>query len=544
MPPRATFTGCLTAALLHAWAASCAAATYYVATTGNNANSGLTRSNAWATIQRAVDATTPGDIVAVLSGTYVGVRFENSGTPDAPIILRPDAGATVILNTPSPANKRTGVVEIETYEGSGVVSNVIVEGLHVFNSPRYGIDARSAQFVTIRGNTISNSQSTGIFTPFCYDIVIEDNTSLNNGEHGIYYNNSSDHFVIRNNECHHNTHAGIHLNGDASVPPPDGTPWVYDGTLSFGLIENNLIHDNGTGGAGINMDGVTDTIVRNNILFATPNNSGIAVFHGDAAVASQRNWFLNNVILMAQGGGWCLNIAASGCVSNRVFNNVFFHPGSADGSIVIPTPALQGFACDYNVVATRFSLDNDNSRTTLTAWRAAGFDAHSIVATPANLFVDLGTRDYRLKTNSPAIDVGTAQPSAPLDRDGISRPLDGNANGTNTWDIGAYEYLHPTTDSDHDRMSDLGEQIAGTDATNPASVFGITQVDVPSPDSHVLSWPSMPGRLYTVWHGTNITTPFLTVASNLPATPPENTHTSPATLAEATLYRLDVRLEP
>ena len=100
---------------------------YYVSTSGNNANSGLGTSNAWATLQFAADRTAAGDTVLVMAGTYAGVRMENSGTPAAPITLRSSPGATVVLNAPSPNNKRKGVIEVETWGGSGVVSNVVVE---------------------------------------------------------------------------------------------------------------------------------------------------------------------------------------------------------------------------------------------------------------------------------------------------------------------------------------------------------------------------------------------------------------------------------
>ncbi|MDA0576712.1 MAG: right-handed parallel beta-helix repeat-containing protein, partial [Verrucomicrobia bacterium] len=428
--------------------------------------------------------------------------------------------------------------------GSGVVSHWIVEGLHVQNSPRYGIDARSSQFVTIRGNVVSNAFSTGIFTPFCYDLVVEHNTSCDNGEHGIYHNNSSDRFAIRNNHCFGNTHAGIHLNGDLSVPPPGGTPWVWDGTISDGLIENNVIHDNGTGGAGINMDGVTDTIVRNNLLYRTWNNIGIAIFHGNGAVASQRNQILNNIVVMAQGAGWCLNIASSGSVSNRVFNNIFFHPSTADGSIVIATAALQGFACDYNSLASRFSLDNDNSRTTLTVWRAAGYDTHSIVASLDDLFVDNVVNNYRLKATSPAIDRGIAQPSAPVDRDGVPRPLDGDANAVSAWDLGAYEFVHATVDTDQDGFPDRSEQIAGTDATNRASYFRITDIRSSTTESRVLTWPSAPGRQYSLSHATNLASPLTPITANIAATPPVNVQTTAVGDAVSGFFRLDVSLTP
>jgi parallel beta-helix repeat protein len=287
---------------------SLAANAYYVATTGSDTNTGLSTNDAFATLQHAADTVNAGDSVIVLAGRYVGARIERSGTPDHPITFRPQVGARVVLDTKSPAEKRDGIIEVETFSGNGIVSHVVVEGFEVVGAERYGVDVRSTQFVTIRGLTVSNATVSGIFTPFSHDITIENNTCAYNGEHGIYHNNSADRFIIRGNHLFKNTFAGLHMNGDISVAPPDGLPWVWDGLLSDGIVENNLIHENGTGGAGINMDGVVRTIIRNNVLYATPNNSGIAVFGIDGALASQQNMILNNVVLMALNSGWCLNI--------------------------------------------------------------------------------------------------------------------------------------------------------------------------------------------------------------------------------------------
>src|SRR5690606_22517983 len=53
--------------------------TYYVATNGNNGNSGSAAAP-WLTLQYAVDQIAPGDTILVQSGTYVGMRIEQSGT--------------------------------------------------------------------------------------------------------------------------------------------------------------------------------------------------------------------------------------------------------------------------------------------------------------------------------------------------------------------------------------------------------------------------------------------------------------------------------
>jgi hypothetical protein len=134
--------------------------TYYVATGGNNISSGLAKTNAWATLQHAADQVAAGDTVIVCAGTYVGARIETSGTPSEPICFRAEPGARVTLNTPSPSNKRNAVLEVETFNGNSVISHVVIDGFNIENSPSHGIRAQSAQFITLRGNSVSNSGST------------------------------------------------------------------------------------------------------------------------------------------------------------------------------------------------------------------------------------------------------------------------------------------------------------------------------------------------------------------------------------------------
>ena len=77
------------------------AATYYVATTGNDANSG-TAEQPFGTVGAGVSALYPGDTLYIRQGTYgehinLGTMIVRSGTASAPITISGYPGETVIL---------------------------------------------------------------------------------------------------------------------------------------------------------------------------------------------------------------------------------------------------------------------------------------------------------------------------------------------------------------------------------------------------------------------------------------------------------------
>jgi parallel beta-helix repeat protein len=399
--------------------------TFYVATTGSDGGAGSS-AFPWATLQHAVDTVGPGDVIVVRAGTYVGCRIGNSGLSTAPITLKADAGAQVILNAPGPANKHNSIVEVENF--SATVSYWVIDGFEVENSPKYGIDVRVTTHITVQNCKAHNSALTGIFDAFSDYPVIQHNISYSNGEHGIYHSNSGDYPTIRANQIHNNVSAGVHMNGDISQGG--------DGQISFALVEKNVIWENGTGGgSGINCDGVDDSIFRNNLLYSN-HASGISLYAIDAAHGSSRNQVLNNTIVMATGARWAVNIPKSPSgkanpVGNIVENNILYSPTSPRGSIL--TYAANAVKSDYNVVVNRFSINGGTTDLTLTQWRVkTGQDTHSFLSTPTALFVDPVNNNYQLKAGSPAADAGATLTQVTDDITGKPRPLGG-------YDIGAYE---------------------------------------------------------------------------------------------------------
>lgn len=97
-----------------------------------------------------------------------------------------------------------------------------------------------------------------------------------------------------------------------------------------------------------------------------------------------------------------------------------------------------------------------------------------------------------------------------------------------------------TNDFDHDGLSNWAEWMAGSNPTNPASVL---RVDVPGTSSdasrQILQWTSLSNREYKVQAATNLMTGF-SALTNVPATPPTNIYTTPASLYPANFYSVEV----
>src|SRR4051812_43422014 len=174
--------GAAAGALVFALAGTASATTYYVATTGNDSANGSSTAP-WQTLQHAVETIAPGDVILVRSGTYAGCRIRSSGTTSAPKTLSRDIGAAVVVNTPGQQNSHSSLIEVEDGSGSEV-TDWIVDGLEIANSPHHGIDLRITNRITVRNCYVHHSAvggtGTGIFLAFSAHATIENNESAFN----------------------------------------------------------------------------------------------------------------------------------------------------------------------------------------------------------------------------------------------------------------------------------------------------------------------------------------------------------------------------
>ena len=416
------------------------ATTYYVSTSGSDSWPG-TQSQPWATLQYAVDTISNGDTILVMPGTYVGCRMRYSGASGAPKTLRAQTPGTVLVNAAGPVNRRTSNIEIIYNDGISAVDYWVIDGLEVANAVAWGIDGINANHLTVRNCTAHNngisSGKTGIFSAYGDYVLVENNVSYSNGEHGIYVNNSCDDGVVRGNLCYSNTSLGVHMNGDKSQHAlPDS-----DGIMSNWLVEKNVCYSNGSN--GFDGDGVDHSIWRNNLAYNNASK-GIHLCCVNGATNPAYDKVYNNTLVVPVGGYYCLtfykaNKIKIGGTNNSAMNNVLYNydiNNSMRGSIMGVSAWMSTFTSDYNVVVNRFAVDDNKNKYTLAQWQSTwGKDLHSTLCLDATaIFVDAPNNNYHLKSTSPAINAGTTLTDVTDDIEGTSRPQLG------AYDCGCYEY--------------------------------------------------------------------------------------------------------
>jgi hypothetical protein len=387
-----------------------AAQTWYVSPTGNDAFPG-TQLQPFRQISNALTKVHSGDIVLVADGTYRGFDVNGiNGTSNAPIAIRAQGTNAIIqITTTRSDNRDTIFINDSTY--------VTVDGLRSFGANRAALRIQDGHHVTVRNCVFGNNATWGILTGQSPDLLIENNECYGSvDQHGIYVANSADRPVVRRNRCYDNHGSGIQLNADVNTPPGDGI-------ITDALIEQNIIYNNGGnngGGGGLNLDGVQNSIIRNNLLF-TNHASGIILFMIDGAEGPRGNQILNNTIDMAPDGRWALGLKQTSG-SNYVRNNILYNRNTGRGGLEFgSTNDAARTDSDYNVL-NHITPDDGDTRLTLAQWQAQGKDLHSVTGSLAGVFIDANIGNYLLRTNSTALNAAQTSTNVTNDFDGNPRP--------------------------------------------------------------------------------------------------------------------------
>ena len=424
-------------------AAASTGQSYYVATTGDDANPG-TLEQPWRTVQHAVDRLLPGDTVFLRAGVYhEHVRVTRSGETGAYLTLAAYAGETATVDGQG--------VDMENWGGvidlSGQ-SYVRVSGLRLINSGFAGVFADEGSNLVVDHCSTYNTAMSGIFLFQARDVLVESNEVVWAGSSGYQEFISIvevDGFEVRHNRVHGFNPA---TGGKEGIDAKNGS--------SNGSIHHNRVYD--LDQVGIYIDAFSkqsrNIQVYANLVYDIAGDDGIALA-AEAGGGLENIWVYNNLSVNNGVGlsvsNCCSDLAATHLMTDvYILNNTFFGNG---GGIHIANPDVTNLVVRNNIVS-----QNQGYQILAESWVApAAFSVdHNLIdgfrdaegeiigedaVTGDPLFVNPTGKNFYLRAGSPAIDRGAALAAPAVDFDGNSRPLDGDGDATAAFDIGAFEFV-------------------------------------------------------------------------------------------------------
>lgn len=352
---------------------------YYVATKGSDTNSGSARAP-FRTIQKAADVAGAGDTVIVQPGTYTGgsriVSLSRSGAAGSPITFLSQRKWEAVLDGGNGSSS-------EGWYFGPEVSHVRVEGFEIRSLEAHGFD---------------------FYGGGVHDITIVQNHV---------------HHIGRNCTDTKNGRTGASLGAGAHRVIFDGNVWHDIGRFAPGergcslRTKNYQNHDH-----GIYVADADQVMIRNNVFYGF-------------------------------GRGWPIHRYSSGGRASRgltIVNNTFGGRNSyRAGHIILATPT-DGLRIENNIFQgpNTAALYFENLRFTGATVRSNMIQGAVIrVGRPRGVMFSrnwertdprlVNATDFRLQSDSPAIDAGLSLPDVTRDADGVPRPRGAGH------DLGAYE---------------------------------------------------------------------------------------------------------
>ena len=392
--------------------------TIYVSPNGSQPIASNSASNP-SSVNDAVNALAPGDLVHFLAGTYdnFNVRLweDTAGTYDQPIVFygarNSDQSLAVTLNCNTGGTSHTS--SCFNLENSHYVA---VDGFEMAGG-KYGVRAvggyANTQYVlgiAILNNDGHNQCSDPIFTGQASWLVVENNDTYDSGKcptgnsdgHGVYLSNGGDFVIFRFNDIWGNLSSDFQINSDpiSTCAGDLDTDAVCDGNAFNGFegkgisefywIEGNYMHNGGA--QGPNFTGVRNAVITRNVV-AFMATHGVSFWQEsdktspaglNSDLASSHNLIEGNVFLndpkQASGGGRHVLQIIKSANGNEFINNIIAGGRIVDGN---------AFVADNSVVLVEIdNLSADNTFAGNCVIGSSNFDEGSTAQWPRTLGVD------------------------------------------------------------------------------------------------------------------------------------------------------------
>ena len=332
-----------------------------------------------ATIQEGVSAAQPGDLIIIMPGRYRGVEAESIGGEEGAYIHLLGWGepGTIIVDGSADPEKdylrhHFYFLDVHHYIVQNLAFEGASEGAGLFFTGYFNTTGKFSHHIIVLDVYSHDNGAWGLHSTSTSDMLIQDSVFTNSAEeHGAYISGSGDNVVIRRNVFQGNIASGLQVNADPQTAGielfywlenstgdtcglseedtwhdikacydgqglPDLGAFIEDGISENLIIEQNVITGNGeSGGAGINLASLRNSVVRNNLIYGN-FAAGIACW--DNAYSEEKG----------------LASSDFGCQNVRIVNNTLVDESGGRGSLIISRDARNLLVFNNIIIRDRF----------------------------------------------------------------------------------------------------------------------------------------------------------------------------------------------
>lgn len=346
--------------------ASAQAGDIFVSPAGDDSASGSSAGDAYASLQAALDAARPGDVIRIAAGTYVGGAATRTDASGGLIRIVAESGA--VLTNP-------GGTALQIAHGGYALENVSFgasntqlawsgRGGSVVGGVFSGASGNAVHItggeVTITGSRVENASGAGIAVGGAANARVVDTTVVDAGRGGIVQDAAGSRLTVLGTTVRGSLGTGLDVRAGEA------------------FVRGTVLAGNRAG--GLNADAGSDVVALNNTI---DGNGEVGV-----RVAANTATLINNAITSSLVG---LRASPSSAVSSR--NNLYFGnladavgTGTGDEALFINPEYVNPGEFDYRLGATSGAIDRGYDVSSLYGPTATTGDGYDI---GANEYTDL-----------------------------------------------------------------------------------------------------------------------------------------------------------